>query len=358
MPTYQPRRCRQAPHVHAPGHRSDGTENPWTSSTAHARRSTSRGCRRSWTRRCSPPSRSTPRSAASWPPRAGRNDLPPVVEELKAEARSRGLWNLFLPDSTDPAHGLSVLDYAPLAELSGWSPEIAPEALNCAAPDTGNMEILHLFGTPEQKEQWLEPLLDGEIRSALRDDRARRRQQRRHQHRDLASSATATSTSSTAASGGPPAPTTRAARSSSSWARPTPTADAHRQQSMILVPDRHPRRRRSCRDLPVFGYHDQHGHGEIALRPTCACPVDQPARRGGRRLRDRPGPPRPGPHPPLHARDRHGRARAGADGRPGASSASAFGKPLAEQGVVQEWIAESRIEIEQARLLDAARPPG
>ena len=116
---------------------------------------------------------------------AGRpHELPPVVEDLKAQARAAGLWNLFLPDSTDPAHGLTVLDYAPLAELSGWSPELAPEALNCAAPDTGNMEILHMFGTPEQKEQWLDPLLAGEIRSGVLDDRAGGRQQRRAQHRD------------------------------------------------------------------------------------------------------------------------------------------------------------------------------
>src|SRR4051812_47964700 len=90
-------------------------------------------------------------------------DLPPVVEELKVEARSRGLWNLFLPSVS----GLSNLEYAPVAEVSGWSPVIAPEAINCQAPDTGNMETLHLFGTPEQKQQWLEPLLAGEIRSAF-----------------------------------------------------------------------------------------------------------------------------------------------------------------------------------------------
>ena len=89
-------------------------------------------------------------------------DLPPVVEELKAEARSRGLWNLFLPSVS----GLSNLEYAPVAEVSGWSPVIAPEAINCQAPDTGNMELLHLLGTPEQQEQWLAPLLAG--RSARR----------------------------------------------------------------------------------------------------------------------------------------------------------------------------------------------
>ena len=100
---------------------------------------------------------------------AGRpHGLPPVVEALKAEARRRGLWNLFLPDADDPAHGLGVLDYAPLAELTGWSPELAPEATNCAAPDTGNMEILHLFGTAEQKERWLAPLLAGRDPVGLR----------------------------------------------------------------------------------------------------------------------------------------------------------------------------------------------
>ena len=83
-----------------------------------------------------------------------------MVEDLKAEARNRGLWNLFLPDVS----GLSNLDYASLAELSGWSIHLAPEAMNCAAPDTGNMEVLHMFGTPSQKQQWLQPLLDGQIR--------------------------------------------------------------------------------------------------------------------------------------------------------------------------------------------------
>ncbi|MEO6881785.1 MAG: acyl-CoA dehydrogenase family protein, partial [Mycobacteriaceae bacterium] len=91
------------------------------------------------------------------------NALPPVVEELKTQARARGLWNLFLP----AVSGLTNVDYAQVAEVSGWSPNLAPEAINCAAPDTGNMETLHLFGTAEQKEQWLTPLLEGEIRSGF-----------------------------------------------------------------------------------------------------------------------------------------------------------------------------------------------
>src|SRR6478609_8985981 len=96
---------------------------------------------------------------------AGPDDhtVPPVIEELKVLAKERGLWNLFLPDVS----GLSNLDYAPLAELTGWSPELAPEAMNCAAPDTGNMEVLHLVGTEAQKQRWLEPLLAGRIRSGF-----------------------------------------------------------------------------------------------------------------------------------------------------------------------------------------------
>ena len=92
---------------------------------------------------------------------------PPVIEELKAEARSRGLWNLFLPHATEWTEGLSNSEYAPLAEITGRSPHLAPEALNCSAPDTGNMELLTMFGTPEQQEQWLVPLLEGEIRSCF-----------------------------------------------------------------------------------------------------------------------------------------------------------------------------------------------
>ena len=96
-----------------------------------------------------------------------RWDTPPVIEELKAEARARGLWNLFLPATHSHGAGLTNLQYAPLAEITGRSPWIAPEALNCSAPDTGNMELLSLFGTPEHQERWLHPLLDGKIRSAF-----------------------------------------------------------------------------------------------------------------------------------------------------------------------------------------------
>ena len=143
-------------------------------------------------------------------PQGRPHDLPPVVEELKAAARQRGLWNLFLPEVS----GLSLLDYAPLAELTGWSPEIAPEALNCAAPDTGNMEVLHLVGTDEQKRRWLDPLLAGEIRSgfAMTEPDVASSDARNIRRR---SCATATTTSSTAASGGRPVRPTPAARCSS-----------------------------------------------------------------------------------------------------------------------------------------------
>ena len=143
-------------------------------------------------------------------------EVPPVIEDLKKDARSRGLWNLFLPSES----GLSVSEYAPIAELSGRSIEIAPEAINCAAPDTGNMEVLHMFGTPEQKERWLEPLLAGEIRSAFAMTEP-----------DVASS-DATNISLSIRRDGDEyvingrkwwisGRGTRAARSSSSWARPT-----------------------------------------------------------------------------------------------------------------------------------------
>ena len=110
----------------------------------------------------------------------GDHSVPPVIEELKAKARERGLWNLFLPSES----GLTQLEYAPIAELSGWSNELAPEAINCQAPDTGNMELLHLIGTPEQQSEWLEPLLAGEIRSAFAMTEPRVASLRRDQHRD------------------------------------------------------------------------------------------------------------------------------------------------------------------------------
>jgi acyl-CoA dehydrogenase len=279
---------------------------------------------------------------------AGRpHDLPPVVEELKAQARSQGLWNLFLPDCDDPPHGLSVLDYAPLAELTGRSPEIAPEALNCSAPDTGNMEVLHLFGTPEQKEQWLRPLLDGTIRSGFAMTEP-----------DVASS-DATNIA------------TRIERDGDSYVvngrkwwttgladprcrvlivmgRTDPTAEPHRQQSMVLVPVGTPGVE-VVRSLPVFGYHDQHGHGEVRFTDV-RVPVGNIVGAEGAGFAIAQA--RLGPGRIHHCMRCLGVAERALDLMTArAKERVAFGRPLAEQGVVREWIAQSRIAIEQARLL-------
>ena len=243
----------------------------------------------------------------------GTHAYPPILEELKAKARSRGLWNLFLPGE---GHPLSVLDYASLAELTGRSVELAPEAINCAAPDTGNMEVLHLFGTPEQKQRWLQPLLDGEIRSAFAMTEP-----------DVASSdATNIRTSIvhddatnewvingrkwwTSGAGG------ERCQILIVMGKTDPSASPHRQQSMVLVPMDTPGVT-IVGDLEVFGYLDRESHSEIALRQRAGAVV-QHHRQSRRRLHDRPGAPRTGPHPPLHAGHRHGRAGARHDDRPG-----------------------------------------
>ncbi|MCI4065724.1 acyl-CoA dehydrogenase family protein [Micromonospora sp. R77] len=269
--------------------------------------------------------------------------LPAVVEELKAEARRRGLWNLFLPDVS----GLTNVEYAPLAELTGRSIELAPEAINCAAPDTGNMEILHMFGTPEQRERWLRPLLDGEIRSAFAMTEP-----------DVASS-DATNIS------------TRIARDGDSYVingrkwwttgiadprcrimivmgKTDPSAETYRQQSMILVPVDTPGVE-VVRSLPVFGYHDQHGHGEVVFTDVRVPAGNLLGEEGGgfALAQARLGPGRI--HHCMRAIGLAERALALMVQR--AASRVAFGRPLAEQGVVQQQIAESRMAIEQARLL-------
>lgn len=275
------------------------------------------------------------------------HDLPPVVEELKTAARERGLWNLFLPDSTDPEHGLSVLDYAHVAEWTGRSVEIAPEAFNCSAPDTGNMEVLHMFGSPEQQQRWLQPLLDGRIRSAFAMTEP-----------DVASS-DATNIS------------TRIERDGHDYVingrkwwttgamdprcevlivmgKTDPDADAHHQQSMVLVPmDAAGVSVR--RSLPVFGYHDQHGHGEIEFRDV-RVPVANLIGEEGAGFAIAQA--RLGPGRIHHCMRMIGIAERALDMMVArAKERVAFGKPLAEQGVVREAIALSRIEIEQARLL-------
>ena len=185
---------------------------------------------------------------------------PAVIEELKVKAKALGLWNLFLPHY---GHGLSVSDYATLAEITGWSPEIAPEVINCAAPDTGNMELLDMFGSAEQKSQWLEPLLDGRIRSGFAMTEP-----------DVASSDARNIKTSMIKDGdhyiinGRKWWTTGALDSRCEilivMGKSDPDADDHRQQSMILVPINTPGVK-VIRNLTVFGYVDQHGHAEITF---------------------------------------------------------------------------------------------
>jgi acyl-CoA dehydrogenase len=275
------------------------------------------------------------------------HELPAVVEDLKLQARSRGLWNLFLPGCQDPPHGLSVLDYAPLAELSGRSPLIAPEALNCSAPDTGNMEILHMFGTAEQRQQWLGPLLEGTIRSGFAMTEP-----------DVASS-DATNIATQIRRDGPDYVidgrkwwTTGAADPRCKilvvMGQTDPEADQHHQQSMVLVPT-------DCagvqvvRSLPVFGYDDQHGHGEITFTAVRVPATNLLGEQGsGFAIAQA----RLGPGRIHHCMRSLGTAERALDLLCQRSLARvAFGQPLAAQGVVRQWVAESRIAIDQARLL-------
>ena len=271
----------------------------------------------------------------------------PVLAELRAEARRRGLWNLFLPG--EHGAGLTNLQYAPLAEITGRSIHLAPPAINCSAPDTGNMEVLAMFGTPEQKKEWLDPLLAGEIRSSFAMTEP-----------DVASS-DATNIS------------TRIERDGDEYVlngrkwwisgamnpnaqifivmgKTDPAADRHRQQSQILVQ----------RDTPgvvikrgmhVLGYddHDHGGHAEIEFNDVRvpACNLIGSEGDGFAIAQARLGPGRI-----HHCMRSIGVAELAMElmcAR--AEQRVAFGKPLSEQGVVRDWIAESRVRIEQLRLL-------
>jgi len=273
----------------------------------------------------------------------GNHTLPPVVEELKVEARSRGLWNLFLPDVS----GLTNLEYASLAEITGWSINIAPEAINCDAPNTGNMEVLHMFGTPEQKSRWLAPLLEGEIRSAFAMTEP-----------DVASSDATNIATSIVRDGDEYVINGRKWWISGAadprctimivMGKTNPDESVHRQQSMILVPMDAPGVE-NVRALPVFGYQDQHGHNELRFHDVRVPASNLIANEGDGFMIAQA---RLGPGRIHHCMRSIGVAERALDlmiGR--ATSRIAFGKPLAEQGVVQQQIAESRMEIEQVRLL-------
>jgi acyl-CoA dehydrogenase len=269
-----------------------------------------------------------------------------VLDELKVEARKRGLWNLFLPHATEWTEGLSNLDYAPLAEITGRSP-LAPEALNCSAPDTGNMEILTMFGTEEQKERWLRPLLEGEIRScfamtepAVASSDATNISLRIERDRD------------DYVLNGRKWWISGAARERCKVAivmgKTDPEAPPHRQQSMILVP-LDTAGLTNLRNLPVFGYQDNEGHCELVFEDVRVPADSLLGEEGGgfAMAQARLGPGR------IH----HCMRAIGAAERAlelmcrRVRERTAFGKPLAEQGVIQQWIADSRIELEQVRLL-------
>ena len=247
---------------------------------------------------------------------------PPIMEDLKVEASKRDLWNLFLPDD-EYGPGLSNTDYAPLCEVMGQSPLLG-EATNCSAPDTGNMEILAQFGTDEQKEQWLHPLLDGEIRSCFAmtepwvasSDASNicSRIERDGDHYVINGHKWFTS--------GGLDPRCKVAVF---MGVTDPDADPYHRQSMILVPMDAPGVQ-VRRGLTVFSHDEGPGHAET-FWDNVRVPVDQPARRGGRRLRDRAGASRARSHPPLHARDRARREGARVDVRARAAARRVRSQP-------------------------------
>ncbi len=272
----------------------------------------------------------------------------PVVRELQARARERGLWNLFL--AGHPEHGgLANLAYAPLAEITGRSPRLGPAALNCAAPDTGNMEVLAMFGTPAQQERWLAPLLDAEIRSAFA------------MTEPAVASSDATNVETAIVRDGD-----EYVVNGRKWfitgaldprcavfivmGKTDPGADRHRQQSMVLVPRDTPGLT-VVRGMTVYGYADDDhgGHAEVVFED-----VRVPAENlvGGEGEGFAIAQARLGPGRIHHCMRLIGMAERALELTcRRVLERTAFGRPLADQGVVREWIARSRVEIEQLRLL-------
>ena len=277
---------------------------------------------------------------------SGRWTIPPILEEMKSKAKKEGLWNLFLPES-DYGAGLKNIEYAPLCEIMGRSP-IGAEVFNCSAPDTGNMEVFVRYGTEEQKEKWLNPLLNGEIRSSFAMTEPA-----------VASSDASNIQGSIVKDGDEYLINARKWWTSGAMdprckiiifmGKTDPNAEKYKQQSMILIP-KETKGVQVLRHLPVFGYDDApHGHAEVNFE-NVRVPQENILLGEGRGFEIAQG--RLGPGRIHHCMRSIGQAERALElmiSR--AKSRVAFGKTLAEQGVVMDHIATSRSEIDQARLL-------